>query len=70
MGDTSAGFKARYFKSTTIDPSDTFGAARPVPAAFFAIQSLAFSRLSSVFVRIDLPLKTGVSSPSLGWAFP
>jgi hypothetical protein len=47
IGDTSAGFKARYFNSRTIDPSDTFGAATPVPAAFFA-QSLAFSRLSSV----------------------
>ena len=46
MGDTSAGFKAR--KSTTIDPSDNFGAATPMPAAFFAIQSLAFTRLSSV----------------------
>jgi hypothetical protein len=47
-GDTSAGFKTRYFKSKTFDPSDTFGAATPLPGAFFAIQSLAFSRLSSV----------------------
>ena len=28
MADTSAGPKARYFKSKTTDPSDTFGAAR------------------------------------------
>jgi hypothetical protein len=42
------GKPASYFKSKTFDPSGTFGAATPVPAAFFAIQSLAFSRLSSV----------------------
>jgi hypothetical protein len=29
------------------DPSDIFGAAAPAQAAFFAIQSLAFSTLSS-----------------------
>jgi hypothetical protein len=46
--DTKRRVQARYFKLTTIDPSDTFGAARPMPAAFFAIQFLAFSRLSSV----------------------
>ena len=48
MGDTKRRIKARYFKSKTFDPSDIFGEATPVPAVFFAIQSLAFSTLSSV----------------------
>jgi hypothetical protein len=48
MADASAGSKARYCKLKTFGPSVTFGAATPVPAAFFAIQSLAFSTLSSV----------------------
>src|SRR5580704_7126553 len=52
--------KVRYFKSKMFDPSDTFGAATPVPAAFFAIQSRAFSTVSS---HPALSLQTVTENP-------
>jgi hypothetical protein len=54
------------FKSRMFGPSDIVGGATPVPAAFFAIQSLALSTLSSapalslqtVTVNQPSPLRT------------